>query len=1783
MIVVELIGRVAAAYIAKHTRAPESAEGVSRFLLSSLTRPQVIAIAHAILSDNTLKDNARVRIPNAIGEGSDLPPDVLTRERATYWRNRDCDRRILVLANSDDDQGQSLRDLTRVGTEELLAQPELWVDILASDLPVATNRIHWTKALEGLRAASPISLERFAQYAISTHQAIERDGKPLELALGWALPALRWPRDSLVFRSIKEKALGHKDAWRKCYHSIFTRRVPYLGKNDTKQQAIARETLERRWDEIQSEIRPEIHGTIEQFLATDAEWSLAVQAFAELEWQSDRTQELFEQLRVSKEPLGTRTKQFFEATGEERLSPDQIAYFDALDQRKDYNEDDEKFFAENRTRLAEDRKLKADWDKFIFGRPIEATDLRIGILRALEHVFGQAAGHPNGEFRELSIESSRTTRKAWDEMNDDAIDYFRTRYRGLKSLFGPNVIWRPEHLFIDTDQSPPHRRKNVSVSKNATQLKLTVMLCVASGSEEKTFQSQIVWIFDPKTVLSASADDWRRLAKSPFMRSRIRREPINSKGRLQAMNLHDVATMQAVFRQDRGSMIPKTEKSQDIDLAFCDTLAEATKRERVSIAGSKVIGDAWSRFTTTYRIAINEYLEVGSASPNILAAANEYAHVFQALAEHAKGDKLREDLWRLVLDVGLTHVDGGEPAAVVPPWHPMRFAATAIKDRRLAVLVRHLLNAKEVQFGDDRLFFRECENEMEHSFYPEVCLSAKDCKAELLIASDHCGEYSLMELPTRTRDQNESTNDDPTESARVIRDIVDHFLELYPHERANLTVVLFNCDVARLPEATVGVLSEISQDEREHEVRCHVQLRHTDPKKLQHLFESLLASSERDVDSVVTSESARDFMARLRVGIMADQAPVGKRVDSVPTDIVFLQDAIARSAEVVWVEETGTNRSRDLVEHVPSRWSRRKPASIDDLRSTTYLCCPLQPELGWGYLRAIHSILQGVEAASDKFPIPARQITFNNNSASEILDEAHQLGHWVVNYDEILSHQQLRSRNVRIIRHKQPRKTTRSIIISSTAPLSVLEVLVRRHLETFNLELNEDQLTSLTRRLLESAMGLSGDIVLRAARRAAFAHELIGIALSRFLLEHELRPGVRAGWYFLDDYAEWLGEREQQIADILAIAPEQIGDRLRLTVLVSEAKYVTIEALAAEGLKSQKQLQQTIARIEDALFGDPGRLDRDHWLARFADLLLTGLELGASESKQLFDWQNAIRDGNIDIVLRGYSHVFCHTKRPEDSDPSECVKIRNIDIGFRETYGPDQVRDLLLAFHHGRSPQMVRQAVNVETPWTNESARELAKRVEWSEYFSQLDSTTHSSETAFSLETSTARAVRRGRKPKQVSDSKIATVQPPAAKTPTVLSARPVATEAPPLIEQSAEAISQFHWAAPLVRSALNETLGVTAQESGAQAWLERTSLALRSALIGYGLEAKVVDSRLTPNAALIRFRGNDSLHKDAVESFTKKLLTTHALRVIRVAAEPGAVAIFVARPERQIVTLTEVLKSRDVDDATTRTNRKLVVGVRESDGLTLYLHPGATHAPHTLVAGTTGSGKSILIQNLILDIAMTNSTANARISIIDPKHGVDYQAIEKLPHIHNGLITEQAAALELLNALATEMDERYRKFKALDKGVSNLAGYNQHVAVQDRLPVWWMVHDEFAEWMLQNEYKEGVTALVQRLGVKARAAGIFLIFAAQRPENNVLPVNLRDNLGNRLILRVESEGTSLISLGERGAERLLGKGHLAAKLEGVEGITLAQVPMLRHEALQRVVDAIVESERSGR
>ncbi len=560
------------------------------------------------------------------------------------------------------------------------------------------------------------------------------------------------------------------------------------------------------------------------------------------------------------------------------------------------------------------------------------------------------------------------------------------------------------------------------------------------------------------------------------------------------------------------------------------------------------------------------------------------------------------------------------------------------------------------------------------------------------------------------------------------------------------------------------------------------------------------------------------------------------------------------------------------------------------------------------------------------------------------------------------------------------------------------------------------------------------------------------------------------------------------------------------------------------------------------MFGAPERLDRDLWLARLSDLILDGVQFPASARINLADWRRAVREGACEIAVRGYSHVFVWG--PDDPcDCSSFAPVADLDGAYQEVFGRPELRELVRCYFEDRDPLPVRRGIAQQDVWTE------------IEYQRPTDRT----------------RIKAPRLHKPEADD-----EPPPddggpgdtpAPPPTPVGSGGDAKKPPARIEEHARGSEKAQWAYPGIAGVVSNAQPGTESNDDTE-WLRSVETKAKHALQQFQLQAKVVSSVLTPNCALIKFAGSSNLTVEQVSRKRSELLTTYGLNVVAIRPEPGLVSLSIERPKRRVI-LTPELWAR-WQPANGWGNRSLLIGVREDDGELLFLSPGKSHATHTLIAGSTGSGKSVLMQNIILDIAATNTPAQARIALIDPKQGVDYFAFENLPHLDGTLVVEPAEAVAKLERLVAEMDARYGKFRTAR--CPNLDEFNKRCGEPDRLPVIWVIHDEFAEWMMVDDYKDAVTNIVGRLGVKARAAGIHLVFAAQRPDANVMPMQLRSNLGNRLILKVDSAGTSEIALGESGAEFLLGHGHLLAKLEGTPGVCFAQVPLAEEGFIDDIV-----------
>ncbi len=1746
----ELLGRVAARSMRRTLDDGAGDAGFARFLVSALSDDEVLAIVDAVRSEPNLAARIEICLPRYRFASKGVDESLLTDLNVTVLRHEPCAREGRLMVLTDDSQRQSLSQVVRIDADTMLDQSIVddWIEAsgAAASFEESMER-QLNAAFRAVIQIDRVPLRRFAQYVAAVAVETANGASPSK-ALGASLMALRVPRHDELFEEILPQRRHLVAQWRQRYASHW-RKASYLAKRDLQQLPLSRVRLRDRLNDIRADLRDEVAEALDAYIAAPDGVSPESCRPFDFDWAELRS--FFEEAaRPERESLGQRTREFYAQREPELLTQDEHAYVENFARhrsvRPERGPEDEAFFAAHgREMREEDPRLAALWERFVFGQRVECDDLVDGIVQCMRRLYEPSvAGR-----RRLVVEGVEAAPSSFVGLNDDVGNYFATAYRGLEGVLADVVEFRKVEAFrypeIATQIEHYTRRTKDSTARKARQLSFRVWLQdEADGEGQRSVELRLVWEASLLAVGMGLPTDLARLLSNrrgtPLVRCMAGRRAGPGRGRSGDVDLRNMGTLEPTASRDRGSFVPAPSRCESLAATWKEGLAWLIDAKLVTAPAGVRLRELFGDFERAYRLAVDGLQSAGWASPSIVTQAEAYGELLSYARSASDTPEALERLLRPLLEVGLAGVEhsaGHEPAAVICPWHPIRLAAVRARWVRCAHLLGPLLAGEPISFTDNgALFFNELRRDLREPLGAEVVSAWVGEKVVMLATVSSVDGYSLHETPVAVMGGGGATSDDVRTEAKQVAEVVNLYLKLQPHERDNLSIVLYNCDAAALPKAVVDSIRAMAGEDGE--AMCQVTLRHTDESRLRSVYQQLVVGESGD-DGLHASETTRDFMSRLRISIMVNQGPTSAS-DGPPFDIVFCHDVISRQARTAWTETE--HRELPFEKTMSAHWPRRLPVRPGERDAVVLLACPVQPRFGWSHLGAIAALFDADigRAASDRPRVPARMTDVRSAETKLVLEETHRLGQWVVNIDELLDRRQLLDSGVSVIRHRRAGPGGRSMVISSSAPDTLLRATLKSRLRHLDPSYTEDQLRDLAGRLISDANTMSGDLVLRAARRGANAGELIGVVLSRFLVDAELGAGHSSAWLFLDDYAAWLGQDERKIADLLCLSPSIGRDgRPRLDVIVTEAKFVTAPSMSSKGAESSRQLRDTLSRLEAALSPESPPADRRIWRARLSEMLSDGLRGKAALDRDGIDWTAAVREeGGCDIFVRGYSHVFGHAA-PGDVATADDAFVGVKDTGGdQERYAPDSLRAIVRAYAERGDPTFTRMKVRG------------------------------------GLEFGEAGRNGPGIDPNPVDADALPATGSRGEAGADEVAPRNVSTasdevDAEVSREEMVGGRSRF-------RMLLNQYAHAQEADASDDGWIEAVGNRCRNALLRYGLSARLLESVLTPNSALLKFQGNDDLTVSKVENRVTELKTTHGIEVLNVMAQPGRVVVVVRRPDRARVLLARAW--RDWRPTEGAANSRLMIAVREDDGAPLFLEPQP--APHTLVAGSTGSGKSVLVQNIILAIAATNTPEQAKLILIDPKAGVDYFAFEDLPHLSGGIIDSPDEALARLSELVVEMDRRYQLFRT--SRTSNLAGYN--AKAERPLATIWLVHDEFADWMQIDSYRSEVEAAVSRLGVKARAAGIYLVFAAQRPDNTVFPMQLRSNLGNRLVLRVDSAGTSDLSLGVKGggAERLLGQGHLAALIGGSNTPQYAQVPYVDELELAELVKAIAEDNPLG-
>jgi len=320
---------------------------------------------------------------------------------------------------------------------------------------------------------------------------------------------------------------------------------------------------------------------------------------------------------------------------------------------------------------------------------------------------------------------------------------------------------------------------------------------------------------------------------------------------------------------------------------------------------------------------------------------------------------------------------------------------------------------------------------------------------------------------------------------------------------------------------------------------------------------------------------------------------------------------------------------------------------------------------------------------------------------------------------------------------------------------------------------------------------------------------------------------------------------------------------------------------------------------------------------------------------------------------------------------------------------------------------------------------------------------------------------------------------------------------------------------------------------------LKARSKLLELKLQDYGVKANVVSVAQGPVVTLFELDLEAGIKGERITNLSKDIARALSVISVRVVENiPGKTTIGIEIPNdrRQTVHLSEIIKSTAFQNASS--NISVALG-KNISGNPVVIDLAKT--PHLLVAGTTGSGKSVAINSMIVSMLYKSTSKDVRLILIDPKM-LELGVYDDIPHLLTPVVTDMRLAANALTWCVGEMERRYDLLA--EKGVRNIDSFNDNVETEDeKLPKIVIVIDEFADLFLVVGKK--IEELIARLAQKARAAGIHLILATQRPSVDVITGLIKANIPSRISFKVSSKIDSRVVLDQVGSESLLGHGDM--------------------------------------
>ena len=1734
-----------------------------------------------------------LRMNRQVASGLEVNPEILTEESATHWRHNKS-AEVIIFAASDEEResiGAGLGSVSRIDEPKIVDQIDYWLDFLDE---VGEAKNYFENALKGL-CKSKIYFDlhmwvdfiqniRAQGFAHKAHVRIKR-----------AMPSLKIPKDGIM-KLPAFKIEGNPNAKIRDFVVAFRNAEsevrPYATLLTPKQERVDIGEVRKKLEEFPSTDDSEVLEALDavRALLDDADnirpgdWRKSQDDFCKLvSWERVGANLFKTARRTLSKKLGERTLNFIQGNHADEVTDDDIHLLENLDEKvpREPLGVEVEFF--NRWKLylshPDETRLFKAWHKRLFSKEVMEHDLLSALEEGFEALIA-VAGESFTDMQEPRIlvrATQHNKARFWESLDQQVHKLFCFELKTVSDAFAGFVRWDLDYAlkFESTNDSKSSEKRKVDLElylvkeeylsnlgnnpppNNAPRVKVTWQ----PGKFAKDEPISLALVDDIKALAKVAENGDSLFRKLEFSPRSIVGETRSSSTCLSDRNSFNDVTQNQQGRTFDDSV--KRDSEDDILFQLSSKIDEIKDYRTLAAEEVQVVCDSVVDFKEKYRKAIillSQNTQKAFSSMLLDEQAQAFGAMCKACLLHPNAGEAGREIRLLLAQIGVISSASVGPMAILAAWHPLRLAERRAKVFELAGFVSKVLESCPARKADLSTTFQVRRHVRNRWVFPEVVF----LNEETMISVEDVAGYSLMVPAKNVARSQEALEVSTTLAAEKFMEGVDQYLEINPHEAANLSVAIFDSESQTLPLAVAKEMAK--RLHRRPELRCELVITHRDQESMRKIYrhQNLRLKMEN------ISEGTRGFLSRLRVDVRSNSSSE-ENIDSVrDLDLVLLHEVISQHASPNWTEEAGSSDTlAEKFDTTCARYSRQRnigPNSNDSVG--IYLTLPNPPRAVSNYQNILYELTKKGFLPKNYHGILIQEVKFSAPHVRDLIHRSHQLAEWVVTYDKVVSRGLLAHCQVQIINDISVPGSEGRVILSAWEVRDQLKQKVKEVLID-SCGINADKSKQLTEKIINDVLKISGQKVLSASRYFNAAREMIGLVIMRAWIEAGIKAslGIVPVWLSLDDHRSWFMSGKSKVADAIAVAMRVINEEFEIYLLVGEAKFVEQESEFSTLKAARQQVQITVDRLKDLLIDNDDTISRTATCTRLFELLVNcedvGVILPSFDCRQKFF--SALREGKVIFRISGEAIVSLHDKHEHLSrvQPDEgCPYIR-----CRVLTTPDIRQTLYRLFHQQ----------NLE--------HEEIGDIHW--YDGTIEPNTLSPLIASHPERNKGSSYTESENLHR--KRTISTVG--GVIDNTIEEQKTIPKKEVPLEQNqvSRNEIVKPQFLPPQVYEVL---LDMASKKQDAIdgtdsiKWAEDVSVEVQRSLSHFGMQAEFADPklRLTPNGVLVGFRGHHTLTIEKIEKRISEMLTTYGIEVVDVRPSRGKISVFVKREKRARVSLASIWLNALWPNRPPGSSTSFIIGAREDSDDLLYLNLAGAfsnyeeHGPHTLIAGETGSGKGILTQTLLLQLIAFNDPAEAEVIVVDPKKGVDFVWLDGAPQMKRPIISEVSDAQSILDSLVHEMDERYQKFK--ERRVPNITEYNRNVLLDERMSRIFLVHDELGAWMAQDKkYQEVVLSSVSNLGMKARAAGIHLVLITQRADVDAVPGRLRDNMGNRLCLKVQNVTGSKMVLGVGGAEKLLGKGHLSCILANESQPTgqkffVVQVPFAEPEDVSRLAEA---------